>query len=146
MEEMREKRRKEILVGCEKKNKGYQSQAKLLRDKENNLIGDEMRRLERWAEHFENICKDESIEEDAPVYTIGNYESIEPPTYDVVEQVIAKMKNNRASEEDSLVIELFEYGGKSLINKLHRLICYIWEEEVMPEDWNMGLILSLIHI
>ena len=37
------------------------------------------------------------------------------------------------------VIELFKFGRKSLKNKLHRLICHIWEEEVMSEDWNMGI-------
>ena len=66
---------------------------------------------------------------------------IESPTYGgEVEQVIAKMNNNRAPGEENLVIELFKYRGKSLENKLHRLICHIWEEEVMLEDWNMAFL------
>ena len=62
---------------------------------------------------------------DAQLNILGSHELVEPPTYGEVEQVIARMKNNRAPGEDNLVIELFKYGGKSLKNKLHRLICYM---------------------
>ena len=37
----------------------------------------------------------------------------------------------------------YERKMEKKIVKLHRLICHKWEEEVMPEDWNMGLIVPV---
>jgi len=35
---------------------------------------------------------------------------------------------------------MIKYGRKQLVKKLHELICAIWREEKMPEDWETGII------
>jgi hypothetical protein len=38
------------------------------------------------------------------------------------------------------VAELFKNGGQSPLEALHKIIVSIWEKEVMPKEWNTGLI------
>jgi len=35
---------------------------------------------------------------------------------------------------------MIKYGGKQLAKKLHELICAIWKEEKIPEDWETVII------
>jgi hypothetical protein len=41
------------------------------------------------------------------------------------------------------VTEFFKCGGRALKERVHKLIMEIWEQEQMPADWNMGLILPI---
>jgi hypothetical protein len=68
---------------------------------------------------------------------------LETPTVEDVEIAMVRMKNNKAPGEDSLTTELIKNGGKSLLEKIHKLIKKIWEEEQMPTQWKIGLIYPL---
>ena len=63
------------------------------------------------------------------------------PTYEEIEESVKKLKNGRAPGEDNIILEMIKYGGKQLAKKkIHELICVIWKEEKMPEDWETGII------
>jgi len=40
---------------------------------------------------------------------------------------------------------MIKYGGKQLVKKIHELICAIWREEKMPEDWETGIICPIFQ-
>jgi hypothetical protein len=40
------------------------------------------------------------------------------------------------------VAELLKNVGQSLLEALHKITVSIWEKEVMPKEWNIGLICS----
>ena len=65
---------------------------------------------------------------------------MERPTYEEIEESIKKLKNGRSPGEDNIITEMIKYGGKKQTKKLHELICVIWKEEKMPEDWETGII------
>jgi len=50
------------------------------------------------------------------------------------------MRNNRAPEEDTIVVELIKYGGEGVMDAVHRLIKLIWTTEIMPQELNTGII------
>jgi len=104
--------------------------------------------MNRWARYFKDAlnkeypsCNDQgksvlalNIEES------DKGENVEMPTYVEIEESITKLKNGRASGEDNIIPEMIKYGEKQLVKKLHEVICAIWREEKMPEDWETSII------
>jgi sorting nexin-29 len=43
------------------------------------------------------------------------------------------------------VVELFKNDGWSLLEALHKIIVFIWQKEIMPKEWNTGLICSIFR-
>ena len=57
---------------------------------------------------------------------------------------LEKLKNNKATGSDGLPGELLKSAGGDLIKEFAHLIERIWLEEVMPDEWNNGVV-CLIH-
>ena len=45
-----------------------------------------------------------------------------------------------AAGSDNLPPELFKYGGRTLKQKLHKLILMVWNNEKLSQQWNEGII------
>jgi hypothetical protein len=50
------------------------------------------------------------------------------------------LKTNKAAGTDNITGELIKHGGKNLKRKIHKLICRIWNSEILPAQWNEGII------
>jgi hypothetical protein len=96
--------------------------------------------MNRWVEYFEETLNRTDEHETEKVQYITSEIEIESPSLHEVKMAIDKQKNNRAPGEDFIVAELFKNGGQSLLEALHKIIVSIWEKEVMPKEWNTGLI------
>jgi len=71
----------------------------------------------------------------------SNHDEIPPPTYNVICTIINKMKTKKkAAGTDNITGELIKYGGRTLKQKIHKLICNIWNSEILPVQWNEGII------
>jgi len=72
----------------------------------------------------------------------------EPPVKEMsqeeMEKAICNLKINKASGEDDIIMELIKYASQELKKRLHALICEIWKDEKMPDDWKVGLIVPLL--
>jgi len=104
--------------------------------------------MNRWAEYFKDAlnkqypsCNDQG-KSDVALNTEESVkgENVEMHTYGEIQESITKLKNGRAPAEDNIIPEMIKCGGKQLVKKLHELICVIWREEKMPEDWETGII------
>ena len=101
-----------------------------------------------WAEYFKAALNKEypSSNDQGKLDLALNIEesdkggNSEMPTYEEIEESIANLKNGRAPGEDSIIPEIIKYEGKQLVKKLHEIICVIWREEKMPEDWETGIV------
>ena len=47
---------------------------------------------------------------------------------------------NKAACSENTPPELFKHGGRTLKQKLHKLILMIWNNEQLPQQWNEGII------
>lgn len=79
-----------------------------------------------------------TFDEETPIKTPR--ESIVPPTYQEVDFAIKKMKNNRASGEESITGEIWKYAAKEIKEAFHKNIRRIWKEEQLPEHWTVATI------
>jgi hypothetical protein len=50
------------------------------------------------------------------------------------------VKTNKAAGTDNITGELMKLGGRTLKQKIHKLIQNIWNTETLPAQWNEGTI------
>jgi len=60
-----------------------------------------------------------------------------------MEKAICNLKINKAPGEDDIIAELIKNASQELKKRLHALICKIWRDEKMPDNWKVGLIIPL---
>jgi sorting nexin-29 len=70
---------------------------------------------------------------------------VKEPTQEEMEKAIGNLKTNKASGEDDTIAELIKNSSWELKKRLHALICKIWRDEKMPDDWKIGLIIPLFE-
>ena len=114
----------------------------ICRDEEGNILSQNELVLNRWKDYFINVFNSTLLVEPQPlVYRNGNeQQEIEPPTYNEVCHIINNLKVNKASGSDGISPELIRYGGRTLKQRLYKLISKIWDEERVPDQWNEGII------
>jgi len=54
--------------------------------------------------------------------------------------IINKPKLNKVSGSDNIPPELLKHGGRTLKQKLYKLILMIWNNEQLPQQWNEGIV------
>jgi hypothetical protein len=73
--------------------------------------------------------------------TVNNPEiEISPPNYNEVCTIINKLKKSKAGGTDNIIPELIKQGGRTLKQKLHKLLIMTWEDEQLSDQWNEGII------
>jgi sorting nexin-29 len=69
-----------------------------------------------------------------------NLSQIPPSSYNEICFIINKLKLNKVAGSDNIPPELLKRGGRTLRQKLHKLILMIWNNEQLPQQWNKGTI------
>jgi endonuclease/exonuclease/phosphatase family metal-dependent hydrolase len=124
--------------------KGFQPNLIACKDKNGKVLGEDKEILERWAEFFEGVFSNNRQEDDEEVVHFRAEPLVLPPSYNEIEDAIRKLKNNKAPGSDSIAAELIKSGGQRLFEVMHTLIKWIWEKEVMPEEWTKGIICPIL--
>lgn len=122
--------------------KEFKPRITMCKDKNGQILNSKEQILNRWAEHFvELLCKDNIDQDNDPLNE--NYEEIEPPTLQEVQEAIKRLKNNKSPGSDQIPSELFKNGGENLTLFIHKIIGRVWAEEYMPDEWQIGIICPL---
>lgn len=149
-EQNKNKEIRKFYLGVKDVRKGFQPRTVFCKDKQGNLIGGKDGILDRWTEYFSELLnqnleygdKDWELSEDVEHLEGGEdndrMEAI--PTIEEVSAAIKAQKNYKAPGIDNITAEMIKKGGKELVVRLHQLICEIWEQERMPEQWSMAII------
>ena len=102
--------------------------------------------LERWAEYQQNLLNkvritDPGFQDDLPTLPIIP-KLDDPPSFDEVEKVILRLKDNKAVGPDNIPPEVIMYGGCALHRRLHNFILDCWSAKCLPQQWlNANIIL-----
>jgi hypothetical protein len=112
------------------------------KDSSGNTISQTDDVLERWKEYFQNLFSIPIVPERPQLIREGieDHEELAPPTYNEICSIINKLKRNKAAGTDNIQGELIKHGGRTLTQKIHRLILNIWITESLPVQWNEGII------
>ena len=111
------------------------------------LITEQDKVLERWAEHFCGVLnRPSSISKEAidnlPQVPINETLDIPPSTEDVV-KAVKQLSDGKAAGKDSIPAEVFKFGGPTLISKVTELFQLIWKERKLPQDLKDA---SIVHL
>jgi hypothetical protein len=60
---------------------------------------------------------------------------IDLPSREEIDGVLKYLKNNKASDTDSIAAGLLKYGGPNLVDALHAVIQQAWTSETLPRSW-----------
>ena len=59
-----------------------------------------------------------------------------------VKRSLKSLKNGKASGSNNIPPEAWKEGGMVTAKVLHALLIKIWNEEDIPQDWRVGLLLN----
>jgi hypothetical protein len=59
-----------------------------------------------------------------------------------VEIAIGKLKSYKSPDIDQIPVGLIKAGGETY-SEIHRLICYIWNKEELPQQWKESIIIPI---
>jgi hypothetical protein len=155
MEEMEERMEnrdmREFYKRISSVKKGFQPKIGFCKDKNGTLIGDKEDMKRRWVEYFSQLLNGQIVNRDVlsgelmPVEVASREDEglelrTQAPTLEEVNGAIVGLKNNKAPGMDGIQAELIKKGGSALSRHIHQLIADVWEKEVMPYEWSMGII------
>jgi hypothetical protein len=53
------------------------------------------------------------------------------------------LESYKSPGNDQIPVELIKAGGKTLYSEIHTLICSIWNEEELPQQWKESIIVLI---
>jgi hypothetical protein len=85
-----------------------------------------------WSEQSETLRKKGSSND----YT-------EPTVEEELDNVLKKLKNNKAPGEDGLNLDLFKYAGKVFDRRFLKFLNTVWYEGTIPESWQKATVIPI---
>jgi hypothetical protein len=124
--------------------KGFQPHLNASKDNNRKLIEGDDKILEHWVGYFNTQFEREDNEEESDEEVFLTAELLaEEPSQKEMEKAICNLKINKIPGEEDITAELINKASRELKERLHALICKIWRDEKMPDDWEVGLIFPL---
>ena len=124
--------------------KGFQPRLNACKNNSGKLIEGDDKILEYWARYFRTQFEKENSEEESNEEVFLTAEPlVMEPSQEEMAKAICNLKTNKAPREDDIRAQLVKNASRELKESLHALICNIWRDEKMPDDWKVGLIVPL---
>nr|VZI07985.1 unnamed protein product [Spirometra erinaceieuropaei] len=122
-----------------------------VRDVNSDFIADNLAKVEHWREHFEHHLNFDT-QPTSPLLS-SSAEFLPSATYAVscdlssegdVADDIRKLRNNKVSREDGVHAEIFKSCVDTLAPWLHEVIERAWRDEVVPDNWGLGILVTIL--
>ena len=114
-----------------------------VKDKEGKLLVDPEHVAEGWGEYFHELLnvEDKSVEDGGnQLADPGGEEDFEPITGEEVKTALSAMKDGKAAGDNGIPVEILNAAGPEMLLAFMKLITTAYKEEVIPEDWQRGVI------
>jgi len=118
--------------------------SKVLRDEHGIEITDIKEKVQRWKRYLENLyCSEGQWEKLEELETVDQDEKGDSILRQEFDHALHSLKKNKAPGMDEIPAELIQNAGEKVKDKLYKLICRIYEEGVIPEDFRNSVIITL---
>jgi len=125
---------------CNQVKQGFKPQAKIINKEDGTMVIQDEEIAKKFSNYFEKLLNKPHAQSSEPEMVLTAESYIENLSLEEVQKDIKKLKNNKAPGENLNNAEMIKAGGPTLAKYLHRLIEYIWTNEIIPEEWNVGII------
>ena len=126
--------------------KSHKTTSTNIKSKTGTVLSDKEEIKQRWKEYYQELYN-EPRDKDITVLEelIPSINPDEEPdiTREEVIAAVGRLKNRKAAGTDGIPGELLKYGGKPVIDFLHKLISAIWRTNDLPEEWGKALITNI---
>lgn len=134
-------RSRQMYQNLKKATGGYKRREKFVKDTDGNILTNDEQIAKRWKDYFSTLLSAPDPETSFDFRYPDTVEpEISPPSFEILQDIINKLKNNKACGEDQIYAELLKAGGDELTKRLKYLIDMIWEQEKIPDEWKVALI------
>jgi len=132
---------------------GRRQERVMLKNEKGDILEDGTEVAEWCKEYFQKLYNEghegevEIIDEEREV-SEGEDRSTEDeleyaPCKEEIRKSIERLKNGKAAGCSGIVGEMLKAGKEVLEEKLHSLFKRVWEDEVVPNDWECGIVIPL---
>jgi hypothetical protein len=134
---------RDLYRGINEFKKGYQPRINIIKDENGNLLTDLQNVLNRWKNSFNQVLNMQRVH-DVRRMDIRTADPLVPgPSTVEVEIAIGKLKSYKSPGSDQIPAELIKAGGETLYSKIHRLICSIWNNEELSQQWKKSIVIPI---
>ena len=136
---------KDLYITTKKLAGKYSRPERPVKDKLGQTITDSEQKLERWAEHFEQLLNRPAPKNPPDIVEAEIDIEIHcyHPTREEIIHAVKKMKNGKAAGPDGIPAEALKTDRGTAADMLLPLFEKIWEQEEIPTDWKDGHINKL---
>jgi hypothetical protein len=129
--------------GINEFKKGYQPRINIIKDDNGNLLADPQSVLNRWKNFFNQMLNVHGVH-NVRQKDIQMTEPLVPePSLVEVEIAIGKLKSYKSVGTDWTQAKLIKAGSEISCSEIHKLICSIWNEEELPQQWKKSIIVPI---
>ncbi|CAF2803830.1 unnamed protein product, partial [Rotaria sp. Silwood2] len=122
-----------------------------IQNKQGDLLSNSNDVMLRWREYFCDLLNvhsviDPHIFQQILVPIISTTEQMrqdKPPSLSEVHDAIKQMKNRKAPGVDNISVDLLKAGGIPMAKWLHEILCDVWNDEEVVEDWTTAILIRL---
>ena len=140
-------RTRQLYQTAKKITNNRQRQVAAVKNKMGEIIKNKNARLERWAEHFEEVLVREAPTNPVEENEVETDEIREMDKTEIreaeVRQARKKTKIGRKPGIDDIPAELYKADSDLAVKELTRLFNRIWHEEKITDQWKKGLIVKI---
>ena len=104
-----------------------------------DIITDQGKQMERWAEHYKELYLRENTVTDSAVESTCTLPILEeldvPPSVEELSKAINSLACGKAPGKDGIPSEVIKAGKQTaLLHNLYELLLHYWEEGTVPKD------------
>lgn len=121
-----------------------------VKDKNGHLLVRDEDQTKRWKEYFqellespEDVPETEDQQQQQDEATPSLKISTAKPTHLEISNAIKELKNGKSAGVDNIPPEIYKTDTNAMAKVLMPLFEKIWQEEKIPSDWKMGLIVKI---